>query len=111
MPQTILSVAYPLVLVSPDTAGGAEQIISILDRQIVQAGHRSLVMAAQGSRLCGRLIPTPQWSGEIDESVRTWAAGEHRRILEYTLREFDVDIVHLHGLDFHEYIPEASVLC
>jgi glycosyltransferase involved in cell wall biosynthesis len=109
MPFTVLSVAFPLVPVSPDTAGGAEQIVSVLDRHIVQSGGRSLVMAAEGSRVRGELIATPRWDAPIDAQVRTWAAAEHRRILNHHLR--DVDVVHLHGLDFHEYLPDGDVPC
>ncbi len=109
MNLTVLSVAFPLVPVSPDTAGGAEQIVSVLDRHIVAAGARSLVIAAEGSRVCGELIPTPRCNGKMDDGVRAWAAREHRRILIENLR--GVDIVHLHGLDFSEYLPDADVPC
>ena len=111
MRLSVLSVAYPLVPVSPDTAGGAEQIVSILDRHIVEAGHTSVVIACEGSRVQGRLVATPAWLGEIDAPVRAWAAREHRRALAKTLRESKIDIIHLHGLDFHEYIPAESVPC
>ncbi len=106
---TVLSVAYPLVPVSSDTAGGAEQIVSLLDRHIVASGGRSIVMAAEGSRVRGVLIPTPKWDGPIDTQVREWAAREHRRILNQALQ--GIDIVHFHGLDFREYLPEADIPC
>jgi len=109
MRYTVLSVAYPLVPVSFDTAGGAEQIVSVLDRQIVAAGGRSRVMAAEGSRIAGELIPTPRWDDAIDPEVRAWAACEHRRILNRNLR--GVDVVHFHGLDFYEYLPDRDVPC
>ena len=109
MRYTVLSVAYPLVPVSSDTAGGAEQIVWLLDRQIVSAGGRSLVMAAKGSRVSGEWIPTPAWDGAINSEVRAWAAREHRRILNQNLR--GVDIVHFHGLDFHSYLPDGNVPC
>jgi glycosyltransferase involved in cell wall biosynthesis len=111
MPLTILSVAYPLVPVSENTAGGAEQILAILDRHLVRRGVRSLVIAARGSRVQGQLIPTPDWDGIIDGEARKWAAMEHRRTLDRALREFQVDAVHLHGLDFSEYLPAPPVPC
>jgi len=46
MKLTVLSVAYSLVRVSTDTAGGAEQIVAMLDDRLALRGHRSLVMAA-----------------------------------------------------------------
>ncbi|MBZ5602124.1 MAG: glycosyltransferase family 4 protein [Acidobacteriia bacterium] len=112
MQYTVLNVAYPLVPVSADTAGGAEQIVSILDRQIAGTGWRSLIVGASGSRVAGELIPTPQWTGRIDENIRAWAAAAHRRAVELALREHEIDLIHFHGLDFYEYLPSSrSVAC
>jgi glycosyltransferase involved in cell wall biosynthesis len=111
MHRTVLSVAYPLVPVTPDTAGGAEQILSILDRKIVERGGRSLVIAAEGSRVCGELIASQGWSGPINARVRARAAAEHRRLVNQVVRDSRVDVVHLHGLDFAEYLPEEGVPC
>lgn len=111
MGLTILNVAYPLVPVGPDTVGGAEQLVSTLDREIERAGHRSIVIAAEGSVTSGTLIASPRWDGPISSSVRKWAAREHARILSDVLRRITVDVVHLHGLDFLEYLPEESVPC
>ena len=49
MSLTVLSVAYPLAPVSEDAAGGAEQILSAIDRALVQKGHRSLVVGGSSS--------------------------------------------------------------
>jgi glycosyltransferase involved in cell wall biosynthesis len=108
---TILNVAYPLAPAGADTVGGAEQFVAALDEQITKAGHRSLVIAAGGSSLRGKLIASPRWEGPLDGPTRKWAAAQHARILSETLRQFDVDVVHLHGLDFFEYLPEISVPC
>jgi hypothetical protein len=43
----VLSVAYALAPVAPDTAGGAEQVLLELDRALVHAGHHSLVVVAK----------------------------------------------------------------
>ncbi len=59
MPLTVVSVGYPLARVSDKTAGGAEQVLSILDAAMVRHGHRSLVLAPAGSRCHGLLI---RWS-------------------------------------------------
>src|ERR1051325_5195932 len=55
MPLTVLSIGYPLAPVAENTAGGAEQILALLDEQLVAAGHRSLVIAPEGSRVRGTL--------------------------------------------------------
>ncbi len=70
MQLTVWSVTYPLVRVSADTAGGAEQIVAALDDGLTSRGHGSLVVAAKGSRARGTLIATPDWNGAIDGSVR-----------------------------------------
>ncbi|MBV9076738.1 MAG: glycosyltransferase [Methylobacteriaceae bacterium] len=105
MTLTILSVAYPLAPVSPDTAGGAEQILAALDRGIVEAGHRSIVVAQEGSRVAGRLVPVPRTTGELDEAAKSRAQASVRRAVSAALRRDPVDLVHLHGIDFPTYLP------
>ena len=48
---TVLNVAYPLAPVGPGAVGGAEQIVAALDQALTRVGHRSLVVACQGSWL------------------------------------------------------------
>jgi len=105
----ILSVAYPLFPVGPDSSGGAEQILYLVERGLVTAGHRSLVIAAEGSSVSGELMATPTFSGEMTEEVRGWAQTAHRQRIEATLSTEQIDIVHFHGLDFHAYLPGAHV--
>ena len=107
--MTVLTIAYPFAQVSPDAVGGAEQVASHLDRALVAAGHRSIVVAAEGSMVAGTLVPTPAVGGEITDDARrrTWAA--HRANVVRVLDAEAVDVVHLHGIDFHAYLPPAGV--
>jgi glycosyltransferase involved in cell wall biosynthesis len=105
MKYTILSVAYPLMHVGPNAAGGSEQILSLLDKAWTQAGYRSLVLAAEGSDVMGELIPTPAMNGIVNPEIRCRAQQVHKELLEETLQRYDVDLVHLHSLDFHCYLP------
>jgi glycosyltransferase involved in cell wall biosynthesis len=109
MSYTILSVAYPLTPVGPDATGGSEQILTLLDRQLTLAGHRSLVIAVEGSQVKGELIPSPKCSGDLNEDVRRWGQRAHRRLLLETLNRYPVDLVHMHALDFHAYLPASSI--
>lgn len=109
MPLTVLSVAYPLAKVSRGTAGGAEQILLAIDRALVQLGHRSLVVAAAGSRCSGLLLPVQIPLGELSESVRREARCRFKEEVDLALARYSVDIVHMHGLDFHEYQPSGEV--
>jgi glycosyltransferase involved in cell wall biosynthesis len=106
---TILSVAYPLLPVGPDSAGGAEQILYLLERGLVQAGHQSVVIAARGSQVRGQLIETPTFSNEITDEQRCTAEQEHLRCIQTALRRYDVHLIHFHGLDFHSYLPPERV--
>ncbi len=105
MRLTILSVAYPLAPVGPDAVGGAEQILSRLDEALMHAGHRSIVIACAGSLAIGRLIATPATAGQLSEEVRKQAEARHRQAIMHTLETLPIDVVHMHGVDFLNYLP------
>jgi glycosyltransferase involved in cell wall biosynthesis len=105
---TVLSVAYPLAPVGPDAIGGAEQVLFMLDSALVRAGHRSIVIAAEGSTTAGTLVPTVSIPEKIDDEVRSKAWRRCRETIEQVLREHDVDLIHFHGVDFFHYLPEAN---
>jgi glycosyltransferase involved in cell wall biosynthesis len=84
---TVLSVAYPLFPVGPDSAGGAEQILYLLDREIVRSGRRSLVVAQPDSTVSGELVAS----------------------IEEALHDYSIDLIHFHGLDFNDHVPETNV--
>jgi glycosyltransferase involved in cell wall biosynthesis len=107
--MTILSVAYPLLSVSEDSAGGSEQILHLVERELVDTGHLSVVIAAEGSSIRGHLLETPGFSGEITDEVRRSAQQSHREAIAIALQRYPIDLIHFHGLDFHEYIPEVGV--
>ncbi len=102
---TVLSVSYPLARVSPDATGGSEQILSILDRALVAAGHRSIVVAPEGSRVEGELLPIPWPKGVLDEAAKDQAQTENRIAIATVLGRETVSLVHLHGIDFARYLP------
>ncbi len=88
---TILNVAYPRAPVGPDAVGGAEQVLTHIDHALVAAGHRSIVMACAGSNATGELLPAPP------ENYRE------------TMRKIHPDLIHLHGIDFHDYLPPPGL--
>jgi glycosyltransferase involved in cell wall biosynthesis len=109
MKRTILSVAYPLTQAGPDAVGGSEQILAILDRALTDAGHHSVVIAAEGSRVRGTLIAAPGAPSRLDDSVRERGRQAHRRLIARALRNYPIDLVHMHSLDFHCYVPAGKV--
>jgi glycosyltransferase involved in cell wall biosynthesis len=106
---TILAIAYPLLPVGSDSGGGAEQILYLLERGLVQRGWHSIVIAARGSQVSGELIETPAPDGEITEEVREAARRDHLRCIEQALKRYPIDLIHFHGLDFYEYLPITQV--
>lgn len=109
MPLTVLSVSYPLAQVSARTAGGAEQVLAMIDAALVRAGHRSMVLAPSGSRCSGLLVPAHLPTGILDDNAKRVARREFKKMLDRTLQTYPIDVVHMHGLDFHEYLPDAEV--
>ena len=87
----ILNVAYPRAPVGPDVVGGAEQVLTHIDHALVAAGHRSIILACEGSISAGELlISAPD---DYPEAIR----------------KIPADLIHLHGVDFHKYIPSPGV--
>jgi glycosyltransferase involved in cell wall biosynthesis len=107
----ILSVAWPLAPVSRDAVGGAEQILATLDAGLVEAGHRSTVIACEGSCVTGGLVatrlPPPPW----DEAALAEAEAGTRSAIRRLLARAPVDLIHLHGLDFASVLPDCDLPC
>jgi glycosyltransferase involved in cell wall biosynthesis len=108
-PLTVLNVAFPFATVGSDAVGGAEQVLSALDASLVAAGHRSIVMAKEGSQIAGELVSIPLPPGLIDDGMRNEAYARFRRALDRALDRWPIDLVHMHGIDFHRYLPPPGV--
>jgi glycosyltransferase involved in cell wall biosynthesis len=109
MPLTVLSIGYPLAPVAENTAGGAEHILALLDDELVAAGHRSLVIAPEDSHCRGTLLPVTVPSGQLDEGVQRVVWERYSHAIQSCLARHSVDVVHMHGIDFVEYLPTAGV--
>jgi glycosyltransferase involved in cell wall biosynthesis len=105
----ILSVAYPLAPVSADAVGGAEQVLAQLDRALVSAGHRSIVVAQEGSKVAGTLVSVPAPSGTLNDAAEATAQAGTREAIAAALTRFPVDLIHMHGIDFDAYLPPPGV--
>jgi glycosyltransferase involved in cell wall biosynthesis len=108
MSLTALNVAYPFAPVRPDAAGGAEQIVAALDRGLVAAGCRSLVLACAGSQTLGELTTLEVATDAIDEPARADAWARWRAVIAELQRRHAPDVTHLHGIDFAHYLPSAG---
>ncbi len=104
---TVLSVAFPYAAVGPKAVGGAEVICSQMEAALVEAGYRSVVVAHAVSAPVGRLYGTAVPPGTITDALRAEVEVAHQRNIDRALRENEVSLVHMHGLDFDRYrIPE-----
>lgn len=102
---TILSVGYAFAPVTADPPGGSEQILSTLDRALTAGGHRSIVVAQEGSVVTGDLHTTPAPQGRIEEHMWATSHAVMRAHIAAVIARERPDVVHLHGLDFGHYLP------
>jgi glycosyltransferase involved in cell wall biosynthesis len=109
MPLTVLNVGFPLATVSPCNPGGAEQILALLDEALVKAGYRSIVVAPAGSSCRGTLLPVSAVESHLDQEKHATACQEQRSTIEKALSDFPIDLIHMHGIDFHRYLPATDV--
>ena len=109
MSLTVLSVAFPFTPVGRDAVGGSEQVLTYLDEALAEAGHRNIVVACEGSTTMGTLVPVPRPKGILDERARKRAQRRHLQAIVEALDRWPVDLIHMHGFDFHAYLPPAGV--
>ncbi len=103
MSPTVLSVAYPFAQAGPAAVGGAEQICTSLDHELVRIGYKSLVVAQEGSIVSGELFATAVPNREINPERRESVVRAHQASLDRALASYRVDLIHMHGIDFHRY--------
>lgn len=106
---SILYVAYPLLMVTPESADGAEQMLLAVEREMAAAGHRTTVAACAGSQVSGRLLVTGSTASGPDQYESR--EREHGAcILEYLKnhpREFD--LIHDKSGSFFRHAAECPM--
>jgi glycosyltransferase involved in cell wall biosynthesis len=81
----ILYVAFPLLTVSDESAGGAEQVLWALEREMLRRGAQTTVAASAGSRVAGELFATGDPCSLLDDFERR--NREHQEcIIEFVNR-------------------------
>ncbi|MFL5273641.1 MAG: GNAT family N-acetyltransferase [Anaeromyxobacteraceae bacterium] len=101
----VLLVAWPLGRVAPDAVGGAEQVLWTLVRGLARRGHRTTVLAAEGSAVEGTLEALPLPAPPHDAAAQALQHERVRAALARLLAARRFDLVHLHGVDFDHYLP------
>jgi glycosyltransferase involved in cell wall biosynthesis len=108
----ILYVAYPLLQVSDESAGGAEQVLWTLEREIARNGTLTTVAASAGSRVSGELFSTGEPCTKSDDYQRRRAEHEDRVVEFVRQREREgsgFDLVHDHSGSFWKRVAEIDV--
>jgi glycosyltransferase involved in cell wall biosynthesis len=88
----ILYIAYPLLPVSDVSAGGAEQMLWTLEREMHRRGHQTTVAACAGSSVSGRLFVTgdaPRQADTFEDRNR-----EHREGILNLLERESFHLIH-----------------
>ncbi len=103
MNATVLSIAYPFAPVGPCALGGAEQVLTWLEAALPSLGYRSLVAARADSEVAGCLFPTPSAPGMLTPEAQAQVTAAHQQSIDRALAAAPVDLIHMHGIDFHQY--------
>jgi glycosyltransferase involved in cell wall biosynthesis len=108
----VLFTAYPLLPVSEESCGGAEQVLTSLEAELARRGHQTVVAACGGSRVTGALLPTGTAPSEWDR-LEEREAEHTRRMLGYlTASESSADnlsVLHDHSGGFWRHASAARV--
>jgi glycosyltransferase involved in cell wall biosynthesis len=107
----VLYVAYPLLTVSPDSAGGAEQVLWTLEREMAYRGVKTTVAASAGSCVTGKLFSTGDPCSTSDDFEPR--KREHQwRVLEMidqrTRRGEVFDLIHDMSGSFWEHAAQIQ---
>jgi glycosyltransferase involved in cell wall biosynthesis len=108
----VLYVAYPLLPVSDQSAGGAEQVLTTLERVAARKGWRTTVAACSGSVAAGQLYATMPPGGGHLESARHLESQHRRRVAELISIRSAIgtpfDVVHDHSGSFFAHAGEVE---
>lgn len=109
MVLVVLNVASPFAPVGPGAAGDAEKVVAQLDAALVRDGQESIVMACEGSVADGILLATGRPSAAPAENERSKILEQWRFTLQKFLARWPIDLIHMHGADFYEYLPPPGI--
>lgn len=96
-PLRILYVAYPLLTVSSGSAGGAEQVLWVLEREMTLCGAKTTVAASAGSSVTGELFNTGEPCCKLDDYERRRSEHDEeivRLVLSRERENNPFDLIH-----------------
>jgi glycosyltransferase involved in cell wall biosynthesis len=106
---SILYISYPLLPLSDESAGGAEQMLLTLEREMHARGHRTIVAASSGSRVSGRLLVTGSPAREQDSYEKR--DREHAGTILSYLKQYpgEFDLIHDESGSFFRHAGKCPV--
>lgn len=107
----ILYVAYPMLPISASVAGGAEQALLTLEREMAARGHSTDVAACAGSQVAGRLVATGAAPEGLDAFEQRNVEHEDAVIAEVQRAQAagePYDLVHDEGGSFWQRAREVK---
>jgi len=108
----VLYVAYPLLTVSSESAGGAEQVLWTLEREMARRGVLTSVAASAGSHVSGELLVTGEPCTQPDDYERRRAEHEEKIVELVRQRSRDgksFDLLHDMSGSFWKRAVEINV--
>jgi glycosyltransferase involved in cell wall biosynthesis len=93
----VLYVPYPLLTVSPESAGGAEQVLWTLEREMAHRGVSTTVAASAGSSVTGELFSTGHPCAACDDFERRFREHQERvlELIDRRARQSEAfDLIH-----------------
>src|SRR4051794_25850813 len=110
--RRILYVAYPLLPVSNESCGGAEQMLSVVEAEIADRGHFTTVAACTGSQVSGVVFATGREVTQPDNFIERDA--EHQAKILDMLQHTNgsqptFDLVHDKSGSFWRRAAECNV--
>jgi len=109
MRLSILFVAYPLLPVTEESAGGAEQVLLTVEREMNAAGHCTSVAAPDGSRVTGELLATGPPARALDE-YELREREHNARVVDYLQSHpGQFDLIHDMSGSFFRHSRECGI--
>jgi glycosyltransferase involved in cell wall biosynthesis len=110
--RRILYVAYPLLPVTNESCGGAEQMLWVVESEMAGRGHFTTVAACAGSQASGVVFATGRETTEVDHFIERDAEHQARilNLLQKTTGSLPTfDLVHDKSGTFWRRAAESTV--
>lgn len=81
----------------------------MLENAAAEKNYDTITVAAKGSQVKGKLLEVKSREGFSSAVFQEMVYNDYRRTIQQALDNNHIDIVHMHGIDFHQYLPRTNV--